>query len=154
VAVLFSKSKILTSRGVTVTKSNGERESFNVLKLEHSLLNAGVSPSSAQKIIEVIQKDLVDGMTTAEIYSHAFYLLHKMEKPSAVRYSMRRSLTELGPSGFPPPQSLLDIGAGAGHAVREWLPPASPWTALEPNRYLRARLGRLAGVRGAVILVS
>jgi len=41
------------------------------------------------------------------------------------------------------PASLLDIGAGAGHPVASWLPASSVWTALEPNRYLRARLGRL-----------
>lgn len=42
------------------------------------------------------------------------------------------------------PGSLLDIGAGAGHPVRAWLPPSARWTAVEPNRYLRARLGRLS----------
>lgn len=42
------------------------------------------------------------------------------------------------------PASLLDIGAGAGQPVAAWLPGAARWTALEPNRYLRARLGRLA----------
>jgi hypothetical protein len=42
------------------------------------------------------------------------------------------------------PESLLDIGAGAGHPVAPWLPRTSRWTAIEPNRYLRARLGRLA----------
>ena len=41
------------------------------------------------------------------------------------------------------PESLLDIGAGAGHSVAPWLPHVSRWTAIEPNRYLRARLGRL-----------
>jgi hypothetical protein len=41
------------------------------------------------------------------------------------------------------PESLLDIGAGAGHPVAPWLPADARWTALEPNRYLRARLGRL-----------
>lgn len=41
------------------------------------------------------------------------------------------------------PESLLDIGAGAGHPVLPWLPATAAWTALEPNRYLRARLGRL-----------
>lgn len=42
------------------------------------------------------------------------------------------------------PDSLLDIGAGDGQPVAAWLPATSHWTALEPNRYLRARLGRLA----------
>jgi hypothetical protein len=41
------------------------------------------------------------------------------------------------------PGSLLDIGAGAGQPVAAWLPPDTTWTAVEPSRYLRARLGRL-----------
>lgn len=41
------------------------------------------------------------------------------------------------------PESLLDIGAGAGHPVLPWLPASAAWTALEPNRHLRAKLGRL-----------
>lgn len=58
--------------------------------------------------------------------------------------AVARVMSGQGAEKVAPPESLLDIGAGAGHPVREWLPPASPWTALEPNRYLRARLGRLA----------
>ncbi|MDB5411824.1 MAG: Methyltransferase type 11 [Rubritepida sp.] len=42
------------------------------------------------------------------------------------------------------PASLLDLGAGAGHPARGWVPSDSPWFAVEPNRYLRARLGRLS----------
>lgn len=45
---------------------------------------------------------------------------------------------------LPDPLSLLDAGAGAGHPVLSWLAPAARWTALEPNRFLRARLGRLS----------
>ncbi|MGX9964868.1 hypothetical protein ACVFYP_16175 [Roseomonas sp. F4] len=55
-----------------------------------------------------------------------------------------------GALGREVPASLLDIGAGAGHPVAPWLPAEARWTALEPNRYLRARLGRLhrSGRRG------
>lgn len=102
---------------MTVLKSNGEREPFNVLKLENSLLNAGVSPSNSQKIIQVVQGELVDGMTTAEIYRHAFFLLHKMEKTSAVRYSMRRALSDLGPSGFPFEKFVAEIFKAQGYTI-------------------------------------
>lgn len=102
---------------ITVVKSNGEREPFNVLKLEHSLLNAGVSPTSVQKIIDVVQKELIDGMSTTEIYRHAFFILHKMEKASAVRYSMRRSLSELGPSGFPFEKFVAEIFKVQGYTI-------------------------------------
>ncbi|MDB5380145.1 MAG: Methyltransferase type 11 [Rubritepida sp.] len=42
------------------------------------------------------------------------------------------------------PASLLDLGAGAGHPALGWVAPESPWFAVEPSRYLRARLGRLS----------
>jgi hypothetical protein len=117
VAVTIVKPNTKWGQPVTVLKSNGEREPFNVLKLENSLLNAGVSPSSAQKIISVVQGELVDGMTTAEIYRHAFFLLHKMEKPSAVRYSMRRALADLGPSGFPFEKFVAEIFKAQGYKI-------------------------------------
>ena len=116
-AVTFAKSNIKIVKPITVIKSNGEREPFNVLKLENSLLNAGVSPSISQKIIQVVQSELTDGMTTAEIYKHAFFLLHKMEKPSAFRYSLRRALSELGPSGFPFEQFVAEIFKAQGYKV-------------------------------------
>lgn len=42
------------------------------------------------------------------------------------------------------PASLLDLGAGAGHPSLGWVAPEAPWYAVEPSRYLRARLGRLS----------
>jgi hypothetical protein len=117
VAVIFTKPNIKIGRPVTVVKSNGEKEPFNVLKLENSLLNAGVSPTTTEKIIKVVQSELVDGMTTAEIYRHAFFLLHKIEKPSAVRYSMRRALADLGPSGFPFEKFVAEIFKAKGYTI-------------------------------------
>ena len=115
-AVAFTKN-IKRGQAIMVLKSNGDREPFNVLKLENSLLNAGVSPDNVQKIIQVVQSEMVDGMTTTEIYRHAFFLLHKMEKASAVRYSMRRALTELGPSGFPFEKFVAEIFKAQGYKI-------------------------------------
>lgn len=116
-AVTIVKPGVKIGQPITVVKSNGDREPFNVLKLEHSLLNAGVSPSSLQKIIATVQSELVDGMTTTEIYRHAFFLLHKLEKPSAVRYSMRRALSDLGPSGFPFEKFVAEIFKAQGYTI-------------------------------------
>ncbi len=115
-AVTFAK-RIISNQPITVVKSNGEREPFNVLKLENSLLNAGVSPDTCQKIIQVVQKDLSDGMTTSEIYRHAFFLLHKIEKPGAIRYSLRRALSDLGPSGFPFEKFVAEIFKAQGYTI-------------------------------------
>ena len=100
-----------------VIKSNGEREAFNVLKLENSLLRAGVSPSSVRQVLDRVERELRDEMTTADIYRHAFFLLHKLEKPSAARYSMRRALADLGPSGFPFEKFVAEIYKAQGYTI-------------------------------------
>jgi len=40
-------------------------------------------------------------MTTRDIYNRAFDLLHSEDKLVAVRYSLKKAIMELGPSGFP-----------------------------------------------------
>jgi len=84
-----------------VVKGDGERQEFKVEKLINSLEHAGAESSLAQKIGEEIASGLQDGMTTTEIYKKAFQLLHKHEHVVAARYSMRRAILDLGPTGFP-----------------------------------------------------
>ncbi len=88
-------------KDIYITKSNGQREIFNPDKLEQSLLNSGAEVNVAKGVVEHIARELEDGMSTSMIYDHAFYLLGKKIKPAAARYSLRRALGELGPSGFP-----------------------------------------------------
>jgi hypothetical protein len=88
-------------RNVYITKSSGEREVFNPSKLEQSLLNSGATSDVARSVVEHISREIEDGMSTSMIYDHAFYLVGKKMKPVAARYSLRRALGDLGPSGFP-----------------------------------------------------
>jgi len=87
---------------VLITKADGEREPFAPDKLEQSLERAGASAPMRAKILERVMKELRDGMLTEEIYRHAFELLRREEHtPVAARYSMKRAIFALGPSGFP-----------------------------------------------------
>jgi hypothetical protein len=88
-------------RDVYITKSNGIKEIFKPDKLAQSLLNSGAGEEATRSIVDHISRELEDGMSTSMIYDHAFYLLGKRNKPVAARYSLRRALAELGPSGFP-----------------------------------------------------
>jgi hypothetical protein len=84
-----------------IFKADGVREPYDERKLEESLLHAGVLPSMLDDIKNHVAQHVREGMTTGEIYSYAFdYLRHKAQ-PVAVRYSLRRALSELGPDGFP-----------------------------------------------------
>jgi hypothetical protein len=87
-------------RLVTITKSDGTQELFEEEKLAQSLRNVGGDHSLIEKILKHLEKEIHDGMPTSEIYRHAFHLLRKHSIPVAIKYSLRRALSELGPDGF------------------------------------------------------
>lgn len=84
-----------------VTKADGSSEYFKVEKLRRSLRRAGASPAEINEIVVKITALLHDGMQTQEIYREAFTLLRQQQSPVAARYSLRRALFGLGPTGFP-----------------------------------------------------
>lgn len=86
---------------ILITKADGTTEPFKVEKLRRSLRRAGAGPSEVNEIITEVDRTLYDGMQTQEIYRHAFSLLRQNKMPVAARYSLRRALFGLGPTGFP-----------------------------------------------------
>lgn len=86
---------------VQVQKADGAIESFKKNKLQHSLRRSGATPKEIKYVCDEVEKILHDGITTQEIYRRAFELLHDAPQPTQARYSMRRALFGLGPTGFP-----------------------------------------------------
>jgi len=89
------------SQTINIVKANGKTEAFNSVKLENSLMLAGADTATAEDVADQITRELTPGMTTAQIYKHAFSLLHSKKNVAATRYSLRRAISDLGPSGFP-----------------------------------------------------
>ena len=101
---------------VLITKMNGEQEPFNEQKLERSLDRVGASDAVKRKIIGLVVEKLHDGITTQEIYEYAFDLLKNDEdRPAAARYSVKRAVLDLGPSGFPFEQFVAEIFKSMGY---------------------------------------
>jgi Holliday junction resolvase len=86
---------------ILVTKASGETEPFSNAKLRRSLARAKASAEVIEKIVEQVQKELKPGLSTSQIYRHAFSLLRKQERPTAGRYHLRMALMEMGPGGHP-----------------------------------------------------
>lgn len=86
---------------ISITKSDGTGELFEEEKLIGSLKRVGAPADTIDDIVDEVEKEMRDGMTTTEIYSRAFALLKKHSTPIALKYSIRRALMELGPDGFP-----------------------------------------------------
>jgi hypothetical protein len=83
-------------------KADGERELFDPAKLEHSLAHVGASSTVRAKVLAHVIHEIKDGMTSEDIYHRAFHILRtEAETPIAARYSIKRAVFELGPSGFP-----------------------------------------------------
>lgn len=84
---------------IRVTKASGEREPFSEAKLRRSLQRVHASPEIVDTIVIDVAKNLHDGMTTRDVYSRAFSLLRRKERPVAALYHTKVALMELGPSG-------------------------------------------------------
>ncbi|MDF1516868.1 MAG: restriction endonuclease [Lutibacter sp.] len=86
---------------VIVKKISGDLEPFSIQKLSKSLQNSGASKEEIEKIVEAVQPELYDGISSNLIYKKAFGLLKKHNRVSASKYSLKRAIFELGPTGFP-----------------------------------------------------
>lgn len=101
-----------------VTKLDGTLEEFAPEKLFQSLKRSGASDDIAQSIVAHIEKEVQEGMTTSHIYKHALRLLRKeAHLPVAARYSLRRAVLELGPSGYPFEELLGEVFRAKGYTV-------------------------------------
>lgn len=104
----------MKAKPIFIIKADGTREEFHSAKLLDSLTKAGASDEVREKIVHHIAREIEDGMSTNAIYRHAFELLHKFERPVAARYSLKRAIADLGPSGFPFEKFVAEIFKAKG----------------------------------------
>ncbi|KND47615.1 MAG: hypothetical protein AB201_01630 [Parcubacteria bacterium C7867-006] len=103
---------------IYVIKADGTKEPFDEKKLEFSLKRAGASTKATRDIINHVYGHLKQDITTHNIYKHAFELLHKEEKPIAIKYSLKKAISELGPSGFPFEDFVAEIFRNKGFEAK------------------------------------
>jgi len=101
-----------------VIKGNGEREEFHIEKLALSMKNVGADPALAEHVARAIGAEVKDGMTTTEIYRRAYALLRKEERVTAAKYSMRRAILDLGPTGFPFEDFVTSLMRAKGYETK------------------------------------
>ncbi|HEV3245514.1 MAG TPA: restriction endonuclease [Candidatus Paceibacterota bacterium] len=93
-----------------VLKADGTQEVFDPAKLEHSLALAGASSTARARVVAKVMNELHPGVRTEDIYRHAFEALEREESlPVAARYSVKRAVFALGPSGYPFESFLAEV---------------------------------------------
>jgi len=86
---------------INVTKESGDLITYNENKVREVLVRVGASEQEQQVVLDFVSKKLYDGIKTSEIYHHVFQKLNSIEPKLASRYSLKRAIAELGPTGYP-----------------------------------------------------
>ena len=84
-----------------IKKASGQMEPFLVEKLESSLQRSGADPDTIRAVVSEVNSWLNDGVSTRKIYAKAFASLRRIQRSAAARYSLKKAIMELGPSGYP-----------------------------------------------------
>lgn len=102
-----------------VIKANGEKELFDYKKLESSLKKVGTSDEVIAQIVSEISLEAKEKqvVTTQDIYRSAFSILRKKQKPIAARYSLKKAVAMLGPTGFPFEKFVAEIFKANGYST-------------------------------------
>ncbi|MCT4317794.1 restriction endonuclease [Elizabethkingia anophelis] len=101
-----------------IIKASGERVAFDENKLKRSLSRAGATPEQVDIVMGKIRLVNIDELTTSTIYKVAFKWLKKISKPSSARYSLKRAIMALGPTGYPFEKLTAEILNTMGYTTR------------------------------------
>jgi len=83
-----------------IVKHSGDIVDFDLLKLKKSLLKSGANKAVVDTILQTINKEIYEGISTKQIYKMAFGLLKKASNSHAARYNLKEAIRLLGPAGF------------------------------------------------------
>ncbi|MDP2158234.1 MAG: restriction endonuclease [Nitrospirota bacterium] len=100
-----------------IIKSSGINEDFDINKLINSLVRSGASSEVANEIAKDIERELPPKARTKDIFRQARRLLRKHNMASGMRYSIKKAIFALGPSGYPFEQYIGKVMAHHGYMV-------------------------------------
>ncbi|NOX20067.1 MAG: hypothetical protein GXO99_02225 [Nitrospirae bacterium] len=103
---------------IKIIKSSGKEEDFNPDKLYNSLIRSGASPEIAQTVMEEILPNISHYTKTREIYRLAYRRLKRLNHASGMRYSLKKALFKLGPSGYPFEQYFAELLKAYGYSTK------------------------------------
>ncbi len=84
-----------------IISASGEKLNFSKEKVSNSLRRSGAGENVIHDILQTIEGELHENMTTKEIYKRAYGLLKAQDGLTASRYKLKKAIFELGPTGFP-----------------------------------------------------
>lgn len=106
---------------INIIKANGEVEPFDPQKVINSLKRSGANNSEIKNVLKTLYGKLKNNMTTSEIYTIVYSALDNTEqgrgRSVAGRYSLKKAISELGPTGFPFEKFIAGIFSEMGYST-------------------------------------
>jgi len=103
---------------IHVIKRNGESEPFSEEKVLHSMRRVGVPEDLQLEVVKHIREKVTGNeISTDEIFRHILEFLEPRDRKSSLRFNLRQSIFELGPTGYPFEQYLARIFRDEGYTV-------------------------------------
>ena len=105
-----------------IRKANGTIEEFDEKKLIKAISQTGAKIDVAYDICQYVKEKCHENyknepIRTDYIYRLAFKHLKNVSKASALKFSLKRSMLEIGPSGFPFEKFLAEIWKKEGYSA-------------------------------------
>ncbi len=94
---------------INVIKATGEIEPFSEEKLRNSIKRAGIPKNQQDQLIDYIESNLYNNIHTSQIYKHISDFFKKNHSYGRSKYSLKQSLMDLGPTGYPFEDYVADI---------------------------------------------
>lgn len=86
---------------INIKKADGSIEEFSDEKLKNSINRAGIPSNLQKELLENIKQRLYDGIPSSKIYKYVQEYLIRSKEPYKAKYSLKRAIMEIGPTGFP-----------------------------------------------------
>lgn len=102
---------------INVVNFRGEEEPFSGKKVYESARRVGASEETAEKITETIKEEVYDGIETSEIFDRIKELLEKESSELGMKFSLKKGMRKLGPTGFPFEKFVGEIFHRLGYHV-------------------------------------
>lgn len=85
-----------------VVKADGSKEVYQEIKVANSIQRAGIPRQLQQQVLDHVNKKVYDNIPSSQIYQHVLEYLDASPQPfSKSKYSLKQSIMQLGPTGYP-----------------------------------------------------
>lgn len=101
-----------------VIKATGEVEPFNEEKIVSSIKRAGIPKNLQDKALEQVKLSLYENIPTSEIYNSVIDFLNREASPIKAKYSLKKAIMALGPTGYPFEDFVSDILISKGYVTQ------------------------------------